>query len=453
MTWIPPERPEWVHAINRGEILPLREEAEQPLERDSLLGEAAARQGRATHGGVFSGAHSAFDHPEHPVGPVLENLDRLLPALDEEAELSVMGRCLARRFLLRLLEVRIQILDALRADPSLREETIRAPLFVAGAPRTGTTILYELLALDPGLRAPRGWELLRPVPSPPASPPRTPEYPATAPDTAERARGVGSSAFPEDPRIALAHRELVAPQTVVDGIRTIHAYGARQPKECLSAMSFALQSEEFTARYRVPSYQAWLESSDMQPAYAMHRLVLQILQRRQPDTAWVLKSPVHLHSLPTLFSTYPDARVVITHRDPLRFLGSLTSLICNLRWAHSDVVDPTEIAEGHHRRYARTLGDLAEGQVAERWPSDQIQHSLFQDFLEDPIRVVESVYARAGLDFGPAHRARLEGHPSALQAGPAVPHRYATPAEGAEVDAARRDFERYQQVFSVPNDA
>ena len=94
--------------------------------------------------------------------------------------------------------------------------------------------------------------------------------------------------------------ELRLPQLVTDGLDAIHAYGGRMNKECLSAMSFAFRSEEFISRYHTPSYIDWLQSCDMTPAYEMHRLVLQVLQRRLPTDRWVLKSPVHLHNLPVL---------------------------------------------------------------------------------------------------------------------------------------------------------
>jgi hypothetical protein len=428
MSWSAGERPEWVRAVNRGEILPIAEEASLPISRDALLAEARACQGLGA--GSDPRTDHDFGHTDFPSEPMIENLDRLTTALEREAALTIIGRSLTRRFLLRILEVRLQLMRYLKADPGVREEKIEKPLFVAGAPRTGTTILYQLLSADPRHRVPEGWELLRPVPPPDPDPER----------------------FAADPRIALADRELVRPQTVVSGLKAAHVYGGRKPKECLSAMSFALQSEEFTARYQIPSYDAWLTSSDMTPAYAMHELVLQVLQRRRPGTAWALKSPVHLHSLPTLFETYPDARVAITHRDPLTLLGSLTSLIANLRWAHSDTVDPETIARDHHARYQRTFDLLVDWSTSPKWPSAQIHHSLFADFLEAPVSVVEGLYAHFQIPLGGAERdairAELERHPQAAHG----PHKYRQHDSGHGSESTRRAFERYQSYFGVPSD-
>ncbi len=435
MSWHPPERPDWVRAINAGQIAPIAEEAALPLTLESLVSEAAARQGRSAAGPRSSAlaqtkAYEAFDHPDFPAAPAFEALARFLEALEDEARLTVIGRFLTRRFLLRLLEVRIHLMAYLASDPGVQDERIEAPIFVAGAPRTGTTILHTLLAADRRHRVPEGWELLRPVPPP-------------SPDPNELA---------EDPRIALADRELVAPQTVVSGLLSIHEYGGRKPKECLSAMSFAFQSEEFTARYAVPSFERFLESTDARAAYRMHRLVLQVLQRRRPGTRWVLKSPVHLHDLPTLFETYPDARVAITHRDPLTLLASLTSLIANLRFAHSDEVDDQAIAAAHIRRYRKTFDRLVEWVDAGRLPDAQIHHSHFADFRTAPIETVRALYERFAIAWDPdaetAMRAALSKNPADRHGE----HVYSMEAPGIDPDRLRSDFARYQARFEVPSD-
>ncbi len=425
MSWSPPSRPEWVQAINAGRIPPIAAEAALPFERDALLAQARARLG-LVDGGVADFCHAEFDADRF-----VEPLDRVLAALEQEAALTPVGRCLTRRFLLRLLEVRLQLMALLRADPGLRDEPIEAPLFVAGAPRTGTTVLHAMLAADPAHRVPLGWELLRPVPPPDPDPDR----------------------FASDPRIPLADRELVLPQTVVSGLLAIHVYGARRPKECLSAMSFAFLSEEFTARYHVPGYETWLERCDLEPAYQMHRLVLQVLQRRTGPCSWVLKSPVHLHSLPTLLRVYPDARIAVTHRDPLTMLASLTSLIANLRWAHSDAVDHPAIAAAHARRYVASLDRLVRWSDDGTLPTAQLHHSRYADFLDDPLAVLEALYARFGRRFGDEARARVGETLSGRPRGEHGEHEYSFDDLGLDRESLRACFRPYRERFGVPDEA
>jgi hypothetical protein len=419
MSWRPPERPAWVRAVNAGEVAPLREEAELPLERDALLGEARARLG------VADGGIDDFCCDEFDANGLIEPLDRVLRALEHEAELTLIGRWMARRFLLRLLEVRLQLMAYLHADPGVRDEPIERPLFIAGAPRSGTTLLYELIASDPALRAPLGWELLRPLPPPDADP-------------ARRAT---------DPRIALADRELVLPQTVVSDLLAMHVYGGNKPKECVSAMSFAFLSEEFTGRYHVPSYEDWLERCDMTPAYQMHRLVLQILQRRTGAAAWVLKSPVHLRTLPTLFDVYPDAQVAVTHRDPLTVLASLTSLIATLRYAHSDVVDFERIGDAHAKKYRRGFDALVRWSEQKRLPEARLHHIRYADFVRDPRAMVRELYARFERPLDETHLASISASRTRSEHGP---HDYAFSDLGLDPDAERSHYHRYQTYFSVP---
>jgi hypothetical protein len=308
------------------------------------------------------------------------------------------------------------------------DEVIDTPVFVAGAPRTGTTILHALLAQDPGVRVPEGWELLRPVPPP---------DPARYPDAA---------------RVALADRELRAMASVTSRLDAIHEYSGRMHKECVSSMSFVFRSEEFTARYHVPSYVAWLATCDMTPAYEWHRLVLQILQRRYRATRWVLKSPVHLHSLPTLRAVFPDARVLVTHRDPLAVLGSVSSLVATPRYAHSDRVDLTEIGGYHADLYHRSLDglvDLAADGVLEPAP---VVHTRYDGFLTDPLDVISTVYEGMGRELTAATvdamRAYRDAHPQGAHGG----HAWSFADLGLDPARERARYERYQSYFRVPDE-
>ena len=417
MTWDPPPRPEWVLAVNRGDVLTVADEARLPLGRDALLAEARSELGIDGRG-VDGFGDDGF----------LEPLDVLLPALEHEAELTLLGRWITRRFLLRLLAVRAQTVAYLRADPGVRDEEITAPVLITGAPRTGTTILHALLARDPEARAPEGWELLRPVPPP------------------------EPTAYPDAARVLLADRELRRPALVVSGLDAIHEYGGRMQKECVSSMSFEFRSEEFTARYRVPSYVKWLQQCDMTPAYEWHRLVLQILQRRFDRSGWVLKSPVHLHSLPVLLDVYPDARVVVTHRDPLAVLGSVTSLIATMRYAHSDAVDFAEVGGYHADLYGRSLDGLVDLAANGTLTPEAVHHSHYAAFMADPVATTAEVFGGLDRPFTSDIKEAIQEHLAENPRGAKGEHRYAFADLGLDETAERARFARYQAHFAVPNE-
>lgn len=417
MTWQPPPRPDWVCAVNTGDVLPIADEARLPFDRDALLAEARATMGLEGRGADGFGADG-----------FLEPLDVLLPALEREAELTVLGRWITRRFLLRLLEVRAQTVAYVRDDPGVADEEVREPVFIAGAPRTGTTILHALLAQEPGTRVPEGWELLRPVPPP------------------------DPMSFPDDARVALADRELRRPALVVSGLDAIHEYGGRMHKECVSSMSFEFRSEEFTARYRVPSYVAWLADCDMRPAYEWHRLVLQILQRRYDGARWVLKSPVHMHSLPTLLAVYPDARIVFTHRDPLAVLGSVTSLIATMRYAHSDAVHFADVGSYHADLYGRSLDRLVDLSESGALDAARIHHTHYAGFMADPLGTMATVTDALGRPLTSDTRDAMRSYLAANQQGAKGEHRYSFDDLGLDRDAERKRFDRYQSYFRVQHE-
>ena len=417
MTWQPAPRPEWVQAVNRGDVLAVADEARLPLERDALLAEARATLGLDGRGAEGFG-NDAF----------LEPLDVLLPALEQEAELTVLGRWITRRFLLRLLEVRAQTVAYVERDPGVRDEEITRPVFITGAPRTGTTVLHALLARDPAVRVPEGWELLRPVPPP------------------------DPHAYPDQARVSLAERELRRPALVVSGLDAIHEYGGRMHKECVSSMSFEFRSEEFTARYRVPSYVDWLQRCDMEPAYEWHRLVLQVLQRRYDQCAWVLKSPVHLHSLPILLRVYPDARVVVTHRDPLAVLGSVTSLIATMRYAHSDEVDFAEIGRYHADLYSRSLDQLVDLTTENTLDPARVHHSQYSAFITDPVATTADAFAALERPLTGDVKEAIEDHLVANPRDAKGEHVYSFADLGLDQEAERVRFARYQAAFAVPNE-
>jgi hypothetical protein len=158
--------------------------------------------------------------------------------------------------------------------------------------RTGTTILFELMAQDPSNRTPASWEVARPVPPP------------------------VESQYTADRRIRLTELHLSIAERLSPGFRAIHAIGARLPQECVYLFSSNFMSEQFGYMYHIPAYRRWLLEQPMAETYRWHHDFLQHLQSGFERERWVLKTPSHLAFLDDLFACYPDAGVVWTHREP-----------------------------------------------------------------------------------------------------------------------------------------
>ena len=172
---------------------------------------------------------------------------------------------------------------------------------MTGLGRSGTTLLHELLACDPDNRPPLLWELLHTVPY-------------------------------DDASGDLCDDEITLMDEMVPAFTAMHENGGRLPTECIFAFAHQFSSDMYTGLYNVAEYTVWRSGIDQTPIYDWHKRHLQTLQwvAERPTPRWVVKAPSHLSALPLLFATYPDARVVITHRDPLRVIGSLADLMATL---------------------------------------------------------------------------------------------------------------------------
>jgi hypothetical protein len=383
-----------------------------PLDDASLL----ARATRSTRLDDFG--DDAFRAP----------LRRLLDGFEREASLTMLGRLIARTDVVRLLENRLRMVDTRRRHPEIDAGDIRRPIFVVGLPRTGTTILHELLAQDPANRVPMTWEVMHPWPPP------------------ERAT------YETDPRIARVEKHFAGVDRLLPGFESMHPMGARLPQECVALTAHDFASMIFSTTHRVPGYQAWLEQADLRWVYASHRRQLQYLGWRCPAERWVLKSPGHLWALDALLAVYPDARIVQTHRDPLKVIASLTSLVTLLRSMASDRIDPVAIGEEWTGRLAAGLERSMTVRASGLLPGAQVFDMHFGDFIRDEIGMVRRIYAHFGLGLSPEAESGMRRFLAANPRDKHGAHRYTLEAAGLDPAAERRRYAAYQERFGIASE-
>jgi len=354
-----------------------------------------------------------------------EPMRRLLESLEREAELSVLGRIIARNDVLRLLENRLRMTDTLKRHPEIEECEIRRPLFIVGLPRTGTTILHEVLAQDPTNRVPMTWETMHPWPPP------------------ER------ESYETDPRIAQVEKHFEGVDRVLPGFKQMHRMGARLPQECVALMAHEFATILFHTMNDVPSYMAWVEKADLRPVYASHRRQLQYLGWRCSAERWVLKSPAHLWALDALLAVYPDARIVQTHRDPVRVLASLCSLITLLRSMASDRIDPVAVAEDWSQRLEAGLRASMEVRAAGLLRDDQVFDLHLPDFVGNEIEMVRRIYDHFELKLGDEAETRMRRYLAENQSDKHGAHRYTLAPSGLNPELERSRFAAYQERFDI----
>lgn len=379
------------------------------LDEQKLLDDARARTGLHDFG------DDGFREP----------LRRLLASYDDEARLTLLGRIAARQDTVRLLSNRLRLVEDRRRHPEIAAQSIHQPLFITGLPRTGTTLLHGLLAQDPANRAPLNWEMMFPSPPP------------------------GRPGAHRDRRAEMAARQIRWFHRLAPDFQRIHPIGARLPEECLIITSHAFLSFQFQTSHRVPSYQAWLEAQDLRPAYHQHREFLQQLQWQAPPRHWVLKAPAHLYGIDAIFAAYPDAGVVLTHRDPLEVVASVASLHSVLRDTFSDGVDPFEVGAEVCQRWsagiARALHDRDSGRV----PSERFADVLYADLLRDPIGIVRQLYARFDRHLTPAAEERMRRFLAMHPKDKFGRHHYSLEQFGLDAATVRKQFRDYRRRFGL----
>lgn len=359
-----------------------------------------------------------------------EGLDRLLDGFQSEARLHEVGVEVAATDLLSHLTSRLGIVAWRRDHPEVADTGIHRPIVIVGQPRTGTTILYDLLALDPTLRAPLTWEVDRPLP-----PPETATY-----DT--------------DPRIAEVDERLAMTDLLIPGFRNFHPMGATLAQECVRITAGDFRSMIFPIQFRQRTYNHWLlHEADLRPAYRWHRVFLQHLQSRHPAQQWLLKSPAHLWHLDELAGEYPDALIVQTHRDPLKVIASTSALAAHLRRMASDEPDLVEIAADYADDIFLGLDRGIDARDRNVIPPERVVDVQFSAFVADPIATVREIYAALGrgLDETTAATMRefLEQHPGDGGGGGT---RYRFADTGLDAGELRERARAYQENFDVESE-
>ena len=360
-----------------------------------------------------------------------EGLDRMLDDLDRSASLNELGVSIVQNEFTAYLANRLRILDWRASHPAVAEGEVNRPLVICGQPRTGTTILFDLLAQDPAHRAPLTWEVDFPCP-----PPTTATY-----DT--------------DPRIEESEAMSGMADQIIPGFSAFHPLGARLAQECARITASEFRSMMFQTQYDVPEYERWLlHEADPGPLYRWHRIYLQHLQSEHAADRWLIKSPAHLWHLGALMAEYPDAVVIQTHRDPLKVITSISALVAHLRRMASDhssvATAAAQYSEDVFVGLERSLAARADGTL----PPDQVIDVQFAAFMADPFATIGSIYDRLGVPLTAEAESRmrefLASHPGDGGGGGT---RYTWADTGLDEHALRERAAPYQRYFGVPSEA
>jgi hypothetical protein len=259
------------------------------------------------------------------------------------------------------------------AYPAYASVGVPRPIFVTGLPRTGTTFLHRLLVADPAHQGLELWLAEAPQPRP------------------------DRSLWPENPAYQFVATGIARHQAKHPSFGGVHELGADQVEECWQLLRQSMRSVSFECLAYLPAYSSWLAGQDWTGPYARHRRNLQLLSLNDGDRRWVLKNPSHLFALDALMEVYPDALVVVTHREPRVAIASMCSLAAQASAGWSATFQGPVIGRGQLGLWADGLDRFTAARA--RYPSAQFLDVAYDDLVADPLAVVSEVYRHFGLPF------------------------------------------------------
>lgn len=349
-------------------------------------------------------------------------LERFICSVDEDARLAERFRSALLEQVIAYLVNRLEVEHWHKKCPEIGREPIRAPVFGVGLPRTASTLAVSLLAQDPETRSLRWWEAMRPCPPP----------------TAETQHS--------DPRIAEAEAAHALQQEAIPELSAMVPIHPTGPMECNWVLAHQMTSMHYFVYVDAESYVRWVISSDcdMEPAYRHHRQVLQLLQWRCPPRRWNLKGPQHMFHLRALDKAYPDARFIVTHRDPATVLVSTARLAETLHKPYGG---------GDPKRIGRFVVELWE-QGLQRMIAFRDENSNdarffdvhFEAFMADRVGTMRAVYDWLGWEFTEAAEAGIRRW---QEQNPKQPNPYHASDYGLDVDELAERFSFYSERFGV----
>lgn len=355
----------------------------------------------------------------------LPGLKVLLQSMDYDPHFSETGRRAAWGMLVEVLRGRAHAFQSMKENPGWDARPVLSPVVITGVPRTGTTALHRLLAVDPRFQGLQTWLLDNPMPRPPIE------------------------TWGEYPQFRKSAQLLDAQYAATPEAKAAHFRAAEEVHECCMIMRQTFISNLWTCGWSAATYDAWWQCQSEEPAYRHLDRCVRLIGMNDPDKRWLLKNPGHIEHLDMLFAVFPDARVIQTHRDPAKAVPSLVSLLMNLNnlmegdrsQQRSEILLRREVA-----KWSNAVRKC--DKVREQHPG-KVLDVVHADFHARPMDVVERIYAFIGMDIPEQTRMalarRIEEKPE-LQHGA---HRYDIADFGMTMEEAREPFGDYVERFDL----
>ncbi len=362
----------------------------------------------------------------------LDPMQRLITALENEADLNPLGRYMNRTNILRLLKHRLYAHELLTRHPEILERQIPDPVVIVGLARSGTTRLHRLLASDRRFLHLKSWETVFPVP-----------YPECF-----AARDAGRT----DPRITALDAGLKAVMYMGPQIAAVHPLGTFEVEEEVGLLQHGFSSQIFEVQAKIPSFAEWLMTHNQNAAYEYMVVLMKIISwfRNDPqDKPWVLKTPQHMQDLDALLHVFPNARLVCPHRDPVKVVGSSCSMTWNGIVRDSDSVTPDWVGQEWLNKTERMLHKTL--RVRQDMVTPQKQYDVqYADITDDWQGALQGIYDFLDLPFSDEARGNMQAWFDSNQQHQHGKHKYSLADFGLDEQEVDRRLMFYRKRFDIP---
>ena len=356
-----------------------------------------------------------------------EGLDHLIDALETEDRLNGVGRFIAMSHISNLLRQRLLLTEHLRTHPEIRDEKIERPIFLVGAPRTGTSITHHLLSQDNRFRYPLTWECDE-------------LHPPLNPATMQR-----------DPRIKRSQKLIDRSLSLAPDLDAAHPMGAWEAQECALLHAYAFYSETFHVMFNCQTYDRWLTEQDRTWVYEEQRLLLQYMQSGglRPAESWLLKTPPHMDNIDKILEVFPDARLVTTYREPTEVVASSCKLTGTVFAMAADDIDWHD-----HGRYMRwRTGKMLKRNVELREQfaekSDQFIDFPMDRMVREPMTCVAEIYAHFGIELTEPTRQKMVRFMEKRGRAARKPNVYDAADYGLDIDELWPELQYYRNFYGI----
>jgi hypothetical protein len=353
-------------------------------------------------------------------------LNAYVAAIEADTGNTNLNRFILRNRIVRLLTQRLLLTDLLRRYPEIHDVEIEQPIIVVGLPRSGTTHLVNLIAADRGRRALPFWESQEPFPR----------------------RGEAPDVNGLDPRFLRSVAEHEYAKTMTPHLQAMHDRFPAAIEEEVELLDIDFASYVLEWHARVPQWRDFYLALNQFDHYAYLRTILKALTFLRGPRRWVLKSPQHAEQLRPLISTFPDATIAFTHRDPVAVIQSAITMLAYGDRIRRHDIDPGGLVDYWVDRIERLLRACVRDR--DLIGQDRSIDVLFHELNGNEMAIVDKLYELNGTTLSPESAADLQGY---LDANPRGKHgRMVYDLErnfGRSAKQMRARFDFYFERFGV----